>query len=526
MLNIYDHYREHGWGDHEPIGEELARPRARTASREDGTAGGTPWRITYRVAGRAPRDRTTTCAPTGRRTCGSPRSASPAARAAAARSCTSARDGASCGEYEAAGPVVPALDPRARRGRRSARSCSSTRASSSRTSSRCAARARPPVYVMHNLHVLPAAPLGLRGQPASTSACCGRIDGHGRDGHAHRAPARRHRRAARADEQHVRRPQPGRRCRRPPEPGPPRDPHRVTIVARLEPQKRLQRRDRRVRARRRTRSRRRGWTSSATAAGATELAGGDRAPAARRHTSRCAASTRGPRRAVDLERVPDDERVRGLPAVDAREHEPRLPRRQLRHQVRPARADHRRRRRLPRSARATSTRSPQRVVELLRSPELVRADERGRARARPRATGRTRSWTHWAGVLQATVEPQAAAHEARGAWTSSSTGCELVSANPLRGSCSADRDFALGRRRTQAGGRAGRPLKVDARGRLAGSALDGEVALELRARVDAESGDGRPRLPLVGHARLRTELVCACALTGRRRGARLRDAPA
>ena len=56
-----------------------------------------------------------------------------------------------------------------------------------------------------------------------------------------------------------------------------------------------------------------------------------------------------PRRAVDVERVPDDERVRGLPAVDAREHEPRLPGGQLRHQVRPTRADHRRRRRLRRA---------------------------------------------------------------------------------------------------------------------------------------------------------------------------------
>ena len=54
---------------------------------------------------------------------------------------------------------------------------------------------------------------------------------------------------------------------------------------------------------------------------------------------------------MDVDRVPDDELVRGLSAGDAREHEPRLPGRELRHQVRPARADRRRRRRLPRAPR-------------------------------------------------------------------------------------------------------------------------------------------------------------------------------
>jgi poly(glycerol-phosphate) alpha-glucosyltransferase len=47
LLNIYDHYREHGWGDEEPGGEleDLSRRRVAEEERPDGT----PWRVGYRL---------------------------------------------------------------------------------------------------------------------------------------------------------------------------------------------------------------------------------------------------------------------------------------------------------------------------------------------------------------------------------------------------------------------------------------------------------------------------------------------
>jgi poly(glycerol-phosphate) alpha-glucosyltransferase len=50
LLNIYDHYRAHGWGDKQPIGRELADLAAHRV-REEEDAAGAPWRITYRVPG-------------------------------------------------------------------------------------------------------------------------------------------------------------------------------------------------------------------------------------------------------------------------------------------------------------------------------------------------------------------------------------------------------------------------------------------------------------------------------------------
>ena len=47
LLNIYDHYREHGWGDAEPSGE-LHDLTARTVAAEE-RPDGTPWRIGYRL---------------------------------------------------------------------------------------------------------------------------------------------------------------------------------------------------------------------------------------------------------------------------------------------------------------------------------------------------------------------------------------------------------------------------------------------------------------------------------------------
>jgi poly(glycerol-phosphate) alpha-glucosyltransferase len=47
LVNIYDHYREHGWGDAEPGGEleDLSGRRVAEEERPDGT----PWRIAYRL---------------------------------------------------------------------------------------------------------------------------------------------------------------------------------------------------------------------------------------------------------------------------------------------------------------------------------------------------------------------------------------------------------------------------------------------------------------------------------------------
>jgi poly(glycerol-phosphate) alpha-glucosyltransferase len=50
LLNIYDHFRAHGWGDRKPTGEELADLSAHRVT-EEADADGAPWRITYRVPG-------------------------------------------------------------------------------------------------------------------------------------------------------------------------------------------------------------------------------------------------------------------------------------------------------------------------------------------------------------------------------------------------------------------------------------------------------------------------------------------
>jgi len=47
LLNIYEHYRERGWGGQEPIGERLADLGAHRI-REDLTPDGAPWRVVYR----------------------------------------------------------------------------------------------------------------------------------------------------------------------------------------------------------------------------------------------------------------------------------------------------------------------------------------------------------------------------------------------------------------------------------------------------------------------------------------------
>jgi poly(glycerol-phosphate) alpha-glucosyltransferase len=50
LLNIYEHFRAHGWGDQAPTGEALADLDAHRV-REEADSRGAPWRITYRVPG-------------------------------------------------------------------------------------------------------------------------------------------------------------------------------------------------------------------------------------------------------------------------------------------------------------------------------------------------------------------------------------------------------------------------------------------------------------------------------------------
>ena len=48
LLNIYDHFREHGWGDQAPTGEAL-EDLSRYRLREEPGPGGTPWRVIHRL---------------------------------------------------------------------------------------------------------------------------------------------------------------------------------------------------------------------------------------------------------------------------------------------------------------------------------------------------------------------------------------------------------------------------------------------------------------------------------------------
>ena len=235
LLNIYEHYRDGGWGDDEPTGETLEDLSAHVVREERR-------RRRQRLPGHPPAarreapDRSTTCAATGRRTCACRRSASTTSRGGAGGSSASAEGGAIVGEYETPGQwfrrwirdlvgdertfvfidsrfVVPHVVPM--RGRRFHL-----------------------IYQMHNIHTRPPhrwdSPIDARLQARARADRRPR-----RDGHADRAPARRHRRALRAHDQPVRRPEPGRAAgaaRRARSSATRSGP---TIVARLEGQKRL-----------------------------------------------------------------------------------------------------------------------------------------------------------------------------------------------------------------------------------------------------------------------------------------------
>ena len=50
LLNLYDHYREHGWREAAPTGEPLPDLSARKVGEEE-RSDGTPWRVSYRLPG-------------------------------------------------------------------------------------------------------------------------------------------------------------------------------------------------------------------------------------------------------------------------------------------------------------------------------------------------------------------------------------------------------------------------------------------------------------------------------------------
>ena len=191
MLNIYEHYREHGWGD-EPPGEpldDLSRARERGAA-----ARGRPvLRIVHRYPRRRPQGLRLPARATGARSCACPRTSSPTGVVAGLDPAGRRRTGAVCGEFASLRAwhrrwlreltpddervfvftdsrfVVPHLaplrDPRMRL-----------------------------LYQMHNLHLQP--PARRWDGPMAPALQAGAQAGgrRRRDGHADRAPARRDRR--------------------------------------------------------------------------------------------------------------------------------------------------------------------------------------------------------------------------------------------------------------------------------------------------------------------------------------------
>ena len=131
-----------------------------------------------------------------------------------------------------------------------------------------------------------------------------------------------------------------------------------------------------------------------------------------------------------------------------------------------------------------------RVIELLRSPELV---QRMSAAARERAEryGPAEFLAAWASVVQATVENKPLRTKLESVDLDLSR-LRLVSANPLARLVQRGPDFALGRVTTERAIELAGILKFDGRSRKTG--LD-EVVVEL-AWIDAESGEVT-ELPLV-----------------------------
>jgi poly(glycerol-phosphate) alpha-glucosyltransferase len=235
MLNIYDHYREHGWGDLEPTGTELADLTPHRV-REEEDAAGAPWRITYRVPGEryAIYDYL--------RTDGSPYLRIPAfglAGGSRGRGQVLHIDpaGRVVREYKAAGPWFRRFIRGLAKGQKRTFVFVDSRHVVPHVVP-IRARAVHAVYVMHNLHVLKpyrwdsdvnVAYQRVLGRVGEMDAMV-TLTARQRDDIAERR--------GRTSNMFVV-PNP---VDLPPEPASPpaRDPHRVAIMARLEPQKRLQ----------------------------------------------------------------------------------------------------------------------------------------------------------------------------------------------------------------------------------------------------------------------------------------------
>ena len=342
--NLYDHYREHGWGDEPPRAElpDLTAHRIDEQPRADGSV----LRVVYQPpAGRQglrlpARGRHRV--PPGRR----PQVLAQAELAAE----HPARRGGRAGVRRVHQPAgaAPPLAGGADAGRRARLRLH--RLALRAPAPRAAARPADAVALPGPQPPPPAAgtPLGRPDGarlPARAQACLRRR----RLRDAHRPPARRDRRAPRAHDQHARRPEPGHRPARAGRAARPRPAARDRARPALPAEAARPRRGRvgaggRGGAGRAARDLRRGQ-------GARPRRGGDRRARAGGGGADARVRSGRARRAVDVECAAADERLRGLPALDARGDGPGLPGRRLRRPLRPARAGDRRGRRLRRGRR-------------------------------------------------------------------------------------------------------------------------------------------------------------------------------
>ena len=235
MLNIYDHYREHGWGTREPLDRELADLAPHRVQEEEDAAG-TPWRVTYRVPG----ERYATYDYLRRD--GTPYLRIPAfglAGGSRGRGQVLHIDpqGRIVREYKAAGQWFRLWIRELARGQKRTFVFVDSRHVVPHVVP-VRARAVHAVYVMHNLHVLKPYRWDSEVNVAYT-----RVLRRAEDMDALVTLTERQRddiaeRRGRTSNMFVV-PNPVDQPAQPADP-PPRDPHRVTIMARLEPQKRLQ----------------------------------------------------------------------------------------------------------------------------------------------------------------------------------------------------------------------------------------------------------------------------------------------
>jgi len=475
LRNIYEHFREHGWGDETPTGRTLEDLGAHRLREEPGP-GGMPWRVVHRLPG-VERPIIDYLREDGSTYLRMPAFSLNYKAWWRGPILMVGEDGAILGEYETPGNwfrrwirdlvaegekafifmdsrfVVPHVAPM--RGRRFHL-----------------------IYLMHNLHVGPPRRWDSEVSPVYKRALS-RIDGldamvtlteRQRDDIAERR--------GRTTNMFVV-PNPV-TMPTPPATAAPRDPHKVTIVARLEPQKRLGEAIRAFRT-----------VVDALPDARLDIFGdGSKGPELEAEIERCGLTGSVVLRGFDPEAREAlwtssaflmtsafegyplstlESMSRGCPVVS---YDIKYgPREQITDGVDgflvPA---------------DDTAMLAQRVIELLRSPELV---QRMSAAARDRAArnGPAEFLAAWAGVVQATVEHKPLRTKLAGVELEFDR-LRLVSANPLARLVQRGPDFALGgvtgRRALELAGR----MKVDGRSRKAG--LDA-VLLEL-AWIDAESG--------------------------------------